>query len=124
MIKLFLLRSKSFNEDRDARSLGSAPSTRLQSLKFKLSKECKPNKEGSRKYFVGDDQKEKTKFHDIESPPLHPANDNTRRFDKRVIQEGTSCIAVPFALSSTKHCRLPKSSGNFFSSMQPERVRV
>ena len=26
-----------------------------------------------------------TKFHDINTPPLHPANDNTLSYDKRVI---------------------------------------
>ena len=84
-MKLFLLRSKLCNEDRDARSVGSAPSKSPQSLKFKLLRECKPNKEGSRKCFLGnDDQKDKTKFHDIDTPPLHPANDNTLSFDKRV----------------------------------------
>ena len=33
-------------------------------------------------------------------------------------------MPVPSALSSTKHCRLPKSSGNSFSSEQPHRIRV
>ena len=33
-------------------------------------------------------------------------------------------MAVPSALSSTKHCRLPKSTGNSFSSEQPHRIRV
>ena len=58
-MKLFLLRSKLCNEDRDARSGGSAPSNSPLSLKFKILKECKPNKEGSHKCFLGnDDQKD------------------------------------------------------------------
>ena len=124
VMKLFLSRYKFFNEDKELRSLGSAPSNRLQSLKFKLLKEYKPEKKGSWNDGAGDKRKEKIRFLDLDPPPLHPAKDNAWRFVKRLIEEVTSCMPVPLTLSSAKHCRLPRSSGNFLSSEQPERVRV
>ena len=76
-MKLFRLRSNHSNEDRELRSMGNAPSNRLQSLKFKFFKEYKPDKRGSRNgSSVGDEPKEKARFHDLDSHPLHPANDN------------------------------------------------
>ena len=79
-MKLFLLRFKYSNGGRELTSLGINPSNRMQSLKFNVFKEYKPNREGSRKHSVGDGWKEKTKFLSIDSTTLHPANDNTSRF--------------------------------------------
>ena len=77
-MKLFRLRSKFSNEDRELRSMGNAPSNRLQSLKFNSFKEYKPDKRGSRNgSSVGDERKDKTRFNDLDSPPLHPSNDNS-----------------------------------------------
>ena len=76
VMKLFPLRSKYSNEDRELRSLGNAPSNRLQPLIFKFLKEYKPEKEGSHNPSVGDEWKEKTRFLDLDFPPLHLANDN------------------------------------------------
>ena len=45
VMKLFLLRSKHSNQDKELRSLGSAPSSRLRSLKFNFFKEHRPDKE-------------------------------------------------------------------------------
>ena len=75
-MKLFLLRSNLPNEGMDPRSLGNAPSDRLQRCRINTLKEYKPEKEGSRNSSVGDEWKEKTIFLDLDSPPLHPANDN------------------------------------------------
>ncbi|CBI39351.3 unnamed protein product, partial [Vitis vinifera] len=75
-MKLFLSRYKFSNEDKELRSVGSAPSNRLQSLKFKLFKEYKPERKGSHNPSVGDEWKEKTRFLDLDFPPLHLANDN------------------------------------------------
>ena len=123
VMKLFLSRYKFSNEDKELRSVGSAPSNRLQSLKFKLFKEYKPERKGSCNGAAGDERKE-IRFLDLDPPPLHPAKDNASRFVKRLIEEVTSFIPVPSTLSSAKHCSLPRSSGNFFSFEQPERVRV
>ena len=91
-------------------------------LFINIYKEHRPDKEGSGNPSVGDERKDKTRFLDLDSPALHPANDNTWSFVKRVIEVGTSCIPIPFASSFTNPCRLPMSSGNFFRSEQPERV--
>ena len=80
VMKLFLLRFKYSNGGRELTSLGINPSNRMQSLKFNVFKEYKPNREGSRKHSVGDGWKEKTKFLSLDSTTLHPANDNTSRF--------------------------------------------
>ena len=93
-------------------------------LFISIFKEHRPDKEGSGNPSVGDERKDKTRFLELDSPALHPANDNTWSFVRRVIEVDASCLPLPFALSFTKHCRLSISSGNFFSSVQPERVRV
>ena len=77
-MKLFLVRSKRPNEDKEPRSLSRAPSNRLQSLIHQhIFKEHRPDKEGSGNPSVGDERKDKTRFLDLDSPALHPANDNT-----------------------------------------------
>ena len=59
VMKLFRLRSKLSNEDRELRSMGNALSNRLQSLKFNFVKEDKPDKRGSRNgSSVGDERKD------------------------------------------------------------------
>lgn len=47
--KLFLLSVKFVNADKLPRSLGIAPSWRLQSPRSNLLKQCKPDKEGMKK---------------------------------------------------------------------------
>ena len=74
-MKLFLSRYKFSNEDKELRSLGSAPSNRLQSLKFKLFKEYKPERKGSCNGAAGEERKE-IRLLDLDPPPLHPAKDN------------------------------------------------
>ena len=46
-------------------------------LFINIFKAHRPDKEGSGNPSVGDEPKDKTRFLDLDSPPLHPANDNT-----------------------------------------------
>ena len=84
VMKLFLLRwSRHSNQDNELRSQGSTPSSRLQSLKFNFFREYRIVKEDSHNPSVGDEHKDKARFLDLDSSPLHPATYNTWSFVKR-----------------------------------------
>ena len=81
LAKLFLLRFKSFNEDKPTIALMIPSSDRLQSLRSKVVKEHKPDKQGNIKppehgTFLGNNKDEKIDFHEWEDDPLHPRKDN------------------------------------------------
>jgi len=103
LTKLFRLRSKDVNEDKQPISSGSAPSLRLQARKPSTSKEHKPDKEGST------------------ASLLNPSKDNTLRFFKRKRDAGSCLIEVPLTSNSSKLSTSPKFSGIYLNSEQPER---
>ena len=127
--KLFLLRFNFSSEDKLQISTGTAPSIRLQSLISSSLKEHKPDKEGNWKptvseLFLGNSQNENSELQELDTSPLHPLKDNTSRFLKRTIEEGSCLISVPSASSFTKHCKLPRFSGNCWSTEQPDTFSV
>ena len=102
LTKLFLLKSSTSRESKWQSLLSIAPSTKLQSLRYKDFKKHKPDKEGNRKPIASDfsvcrnlDIRDEIQLLDFHT--LHPLNDNFSRFVKRTSEIGGCVIAVPSA---------------------------
>lgn len=78
LINLFPLRFNDCSEDRELRSLGIAPSNRLQSLRSNDTKELKPENESGNNKLMGPElsfsnkQQQQSKSHDFSGRSLHP----------------------------------------------------
>ena len=107
--KLFQLRSKDFNKDKQPISSGSAPSLRLQAHKSSTSKQHIPDKAGNLRSVR------------LLAILLHPSKDNTLRFFKRKMDAGGCLIEVPLPSNSSKLSTFPKFSGIYLSLEQPDR---
>jgi hypothetical protein len=103
LTKLFRLRSKDVNEDKQPISSGSAPSLRLQARKPSTSKEHRPDKEGST------------------TSLLNPSKDNTLRFFKRKRNAGSCLIDVPLTSNSSKLLTFPKFCGIYILKFRAAR---
>lgn len=122
VLKSFLLRSNLSNEDSKLRSSGSPSSNRLQSLNINVFRHDKFDKKFRATHLVGADHKENTTLNK-ECSCKHSASGNTWSFVKSAQDGGATCIPLPSAFSS-KLCRHPNSSGNFFNFEQPATVRI
>ena len=60
----------------------------------------------------------------LDNRKSHPPVDSFLRFFKRMVDEGSSLIAVPLTSSSSRPLRFPRFSGNFTCLEQPDKLRV